>query len=245
MRRWYRGWLGRSEAPPVEQRLIEKILDGTYPPGVTLPGERQLASELGVARAALREALQRLARDGWLTIHHGKATRVNDYWRDGSLNVLTGFLNHGDGLPPEFVTYLLEVRAAIAPDYARRAVARAPGEVTAYLESIQDLPNIPDAFAAADWGLHRCLSLASGNPIYPLLLNNFAGSYERLAGTYFIPEGARVSARRFYAELLAATRREDADAAEEITRQSMLRSIRLWQGVEAATPEGEAHVSLE
>ncbi len=219
---------------------MQKILDGVYPPGAPLPGERQLAKELGVARPALREALQRLARDGWVTIHHGKATRVNDYWREGGVNVLTGILNQSDSLPPDFVTHLLELRAALAPDYARRAIARASEEAAAYLETIQDLANTPDAFAAADWGLHRCLSLASGNPIYPLLLNSFAGSYERLARAYFKPEGARISARRFYADLLAIARRADPDAAEEITRQSMLRSIRLWQGVEAVVPEEAA-----
>lgn len=236
MRRWYRflKTKPRPEEPPVERRLIRMILEGAYPPGAALPGERQLAGELGVARPALREALQRLARDGWLTIQHGKATRVNDIWRDGNLNVLTGVLDHNDSLPPGFVTHLLDVRATMAPAYARQAIARAPAEVVAYLETIQALADFPDAFAEADWGLHRCLTLASGNPIYALLLNGFAGSYERLACVYFRPQNTRASARRFYADLLAVARREDADAAEEITRQSMLRSIRLWQGVEAA-----------
>lgn len=237
MRRWVRFWPESTAEQPVEQHLIDKILNGAYPPGATLPGERQLARALGVARPALREALQRMARDGWLTIHQGRATRVNDYWRDGNLNVLAGILHHEGALSSDLVTALLEVRAAFAPAYARLAIARAPDEVVAYLETIQDLADAPNTFAAADWGLHRCLTLASGNPIYPLLLNGFAGSYERLARVYFRPEGVRQSARRFYAGLLAVAGRADADAAEALTRQSMLRSIRLWQGVEApATP---------
>ena len=62
-----------------EQSLVTAILEGTFAPGDTLPGERALAAELGITRPTLREALQRLARDGWLTIHQGKPTVVNDF----------------------------------------------------------------------------------------------------------------------------------------------------------------------
>ena len=61
-----------------EQWLVTAILDGDLPPGSTLPAERTLATQLGVTRPTLREAIQRLARDGWLTIAHGKPTVVND-----------------------------------------------------------------------------------------------------------------------------------------------------------------------
>ena len=71
-----------------EEALVNAILDGTYPAGTTLPGERDLAAQLGVTRPTLREVLGRLERDGWLTVRHGKATRVNDLWREGGLNVL-------------------------------------------------------------------------------------------------------------------------------------------------------------
>mgnify|MGYP000255308314 CR=1 FL=1 len=45
-------------------RLIDAVLDGTFPANSTLPGERQLAELLGVTRSTLREALQRLAGKG-------------------------------------------------------------------------------------------------------------------------------------------------------------------------------------
>ncbi len=82
-----------------ESSLISAILDGDFPPGSTLPGERTLAVELGVTRPTLREAIQRLTRDGWLTVQHGKATQVNDIWHDGGLNVLSALVNYPDHLP--------------------------------------------------------------------------------------------------------------------------------------------------
>ena len=53
----------------VEKYLVTALLDGTYAPGAALPSERSLANEIGVTRPTLRETLQRLANEGWITIH--------------------------------------------------------------------------------------------------------------------------------------------------------------------------------
>ena len=63
-----------------EHTLIQSILDGTYPFGSVLPAERKLAEQFGVTRQTIREALQRLAGEGWITICHGKPTQINNYW---------------------------------------------------------------------------------------------------------------------------------------------------------------------
>ena len=68
----------QKPAEVAESRLLESILSGSFPINRTLPGERELAKQLGVTRPTLREALQRLARDGWLDIQQGKPTRVRD-----------------------------------------------------------------------------------------------------------------------------------------------------------------------
>jgi hypothetical protein len=66
--------------------------------------------------------LQRLGRDGWLDVQHGKSTRVTDYWRQGGLNVLNALVRHAADLPEDFVPNLLEVRLAMAPVYTYWAV---------------------------------------------------------------------------------------------------------------------------
>lgn len=68
-----------------ERHLIEKIVSGTFPPNTDLPGERTLSKDLDLARPALREAMQRLSRDGWLDIQQGKPTRIRDYLKDGNI----------------------------------------------------------------------------------------------------------------------------------------------------------------
>lgn len=222
-------------APPrpaayAEQALVTAILDGTYPPGSTLPGERDLARKLGVTRPTLRETLQRLACEGWLVIQQGKATRVQDYWRDGGLNVLSAMVRYSPQLPVEFVPNLLEVRLALAPAYTHAAVARSAGQVSAYLTGQTGLDDQPEAFAAFDWTLHHTLTVASGNPIYTLILNGFSGFYEEMARLYFEKPAARAVSRQYYASLQAAVERRDAAGAERITRAVMAESIALWRG---------------
>ncbi len=215
-----------------EQRLIQAILDGTFPAGQTLPGERDLSRQLGVTRPTLREALQRLARDGWLEINHGKPTLVKDIWRDGNLNVLSALVRYGQGLPPDFVTNLLQVRRAMAPAYAQAAVEQNPEGVAALLAQQADLADEPQALARFDWQLHRGLTLLSGNPVFTLILNGFADFYVRLATLYFARPEARASSRAFYADLAAAVDAGDPDAVQAITKRVMTDSIDLWQAVE-------------
>ncbi|HEU4326346.1 MAG TPA: fatty acid metabolism transcriptional regulator FadR [Roseiflexaceae bacterium] len=216
-----------------EQALLTAILEGVYPPGGALPAERELATRLGVTRPTLREALQRLARDGWLTIRQGKPTRVNDFWREGGLNILSHLAAHGQHLPAGFVVHLLEARQALAPAYTRAAVARAPEEAAALLEERPAADDPAEHYAAFDWRLHRELAVGSGNPIYPLILNGFAAFYEQMARRYFAPAPTRARSQEFYAALLSAARAADAEQAARLAEAVCQDSIKLWEGLGA------------
>jgi GntR family negative regulator for fad regulon and positive regulator of fabA len=222
------------EAPPrpaelTETRLIEAILEGRFPIGSNLPAERELASQLGVTRPTLREALQRLARDGWIEIHHGRHTRVRNYWQEGNLGVLGTIARHKNHVPPDFVPNLLEVRVSLAPAYTRAAVERKPRHVAELLTDCAKLDDNPQVFAAADWDLHRQLTVHSGNPVFTLILNGFSDLYQSMALIYFTFKEARARSRIFYQDLRNAALTEDANAAERVTRQMMIESLDLWQ----------------
>lgn len=220
-----------------EESLVSAILDGVYPPGETLPGERDLAGQLGVTRPTLREALRRLEQDGWLTIQQGKATRVNDFWREGGPNILTAMVRYGDHLPRGFISNLLEVRALLAPAYTAAAVRNNATAVSALLQAQATLADSAAAFAAFDWRLHHELTVLSGNPIYTLILNGFAGFYEEAAERYFYRPEARAVSRNFYARLLEAAENGDPQAAAAVSRAVMEQSIQLWQEARAAARE--------
>lgn len=215
----------------IENRLINAVIDGEFPINSNLPPERELAQRLGVTRPTLREALQRLARDGWIEIRHGKATRVRDYWHEGNLAVLGTIVRHQDHLPADFVPNLLQVRELLAPAYTRLAVKRSAKTVARFLEGYQDLLDTPDTFARADWVLHQFLTIESGNPVFTLILNGFKELYPLMGSIYFTPPKARLHSRKFYADLLAAAQARDAAAAEDITREVMQHSLELWKAI--------------
>lgn len=61
----------------VYERLQELLINRTFAPGDHLVEER-LAAQLGVSRGPVREALQRLHRDGWLTLRPRQGAFVNE-----------------------------------------------------------------------------------------------------------------------------------------------------------------------
>jgi GntR family negative regulator for fad regulon and positive regulator of fabA len=217
-----------------EQALLAAILDGTFPPGTSLPGERTLAAQLGVTRPTLREAIQRLERDGWLTVSQGKTTSVNNYWEEGGLNVLGALAMQSDRLPPNFICQLLEVRLHLAPAYTSLAVDAHSEQAAHFLAEGADVADTPEAFAAYDWLLHRRLTIWSENPIYTMILNGFAGFYEDVAVQYFDSQESRLASRRFYQQLWEMAVSGDAVAAADLTRAMMRQSIALWEAQQGA-----------
>jgi GntR family transcriptional regulator len=58
----------------VRDELAGRITSGAIPPGSRFPPEPQLAEDLGVSRATLREALRSLEEDGFVTRRRGAGT---------------------------------------------------------------------------------------------------------------------------------------------------------------------------
>lgn len=214
-----------------ENRLIAAILDGCYPCNNFLPPERELAQHLGVTRSTLREALQRLSRDGWLEIRHGKATRVRDYWHEGNLHILSAIAHHQQNLSGHFVANLLHIRVLLAPEYTRLATRNAPAEVIRLLESMQNLPDFPEEFTRADIELHFRLSVLSGNPVFTLILNGFSDLNREMGLMYFAYAHTRDHSRSFYKKLLSAALSNDVFMAQDVTRIVMRESLDLWNGL--------------
>ncbi|HEY5270301.1 MAG TPA: fatty acid metabolism transcriptional regulator FadR [Anaerolineales bacterium] len=219
----------QKPAELAESRMLEAILSGHFPINSNLPGERELAEQIGVTRPTLREVLQRLARDGWLDIQHGKPTRVRDYWREGGLAVLAVLVQTPAGQSPDFVTHLLEFRVLMAPAYARQALESAPGEVAALLENYDRLEDNPSAFAHADWELHIRLTQLTPNPIFRFLFNSFQKLSIPVGEQYFAFPECRQHSRHFYIDLLNCARSGAAFDAETLTRRIMEESLALWQ----------------
>lgn len=212
-----------------ENRLLDAILDGTFPINSNLPPERDLAEKLGVTRPTLREALQRLSQSGWIEIHHGRPTRVKNYWEEGNLLILNALAKHPKNLPDHFVPDLLEVRIALAPVYTCSAIQQQPENVVNLLTQLQGLSDTPDAYTQADFNLHFQLTVLSGNPVYTLIFNGFGELYLTMGLNYFASPEARRHSHTFYQDLLAAAVSKNLESARQITQNVMQTSLAIWQ----------------
>ena len=197
----------RSQSPAsfAEHYIVESIWKSHFPPGSLLPAERELSELIGVTRTTLREVLQRLSRDGWLTIQHGKPTKVNDYWQTGSLNILDTLARLDDSGSLALVNHLLETRMAIFALYLRSALKRNSKDVIAFLEKAETIDNDAESFIDYDWQLLHLLSRATENPICTLILNGFKTLYMRVGKFYYSKQVNRDRVLEFYKELSALT----------------------------------------
>jgi GntR family negative regulator for fad regulon and positive regulator of fabA len=213
-----------------EKQLIEGILSSKYNFGDVLPAERILATELGVTRPTLRETLQRLSKEGWVTIQHGKPTKVNNYLKNGGLGILSSLARYGKILSRDMVSYLLEVRATMFPDIAQKAVDNNPLEILNYLKQSSTLKDRSSAYAEYDWALQMLMVRATNNPVFNMILNDFAPLYGILGKSYFQLKDARVASLAYYTDLIRSLEQNNMQI-KPIVKKIMIQSQKIWQEI--------------
>lgn len=160
----------QSPAGFAEEYIIESIWNSRFPPGSILPAERELSELIGVTRTTLREVLQRLARDGWLTIQHGKPTKVNNFWETSGLSILETLARLDHDSVPQLIDNLLSVRTNISSIFIRRAIRTYPDKAREVLETARMVEDHAEAYTHLDYSIFRGLAFASGNQFMALSL---------------------------------------------------------------------------
>jgi GntR family negative regulator for fad regulon and positive regulator of fabA len=219
----------KSPAGFAEEYLIESIWKNRFPPGSILPAERELSELIGVTRTTLREVLQRLARDGWLTIRHGKPTQVNNFWETSSLSILEDLVRLDPERLPELVRDLLSARTNISVIFIRAAIKRDPEKVAEILSEAATLADNKDAYTEYDYRMLHKLAFLSGNLVYALILNGFDNMYRILGKIYFDYPEARILAQDFYKQLQTVAEQNKADDCLNVIRNYGMNSGLLWQ----------------
>lgn len=226
----------QSPAGFAEEYLIESIWNNRFPPGTILPAERELSELIGVTRTTLREVLQRLARDGWLTIQHGKPTKVNNVWETSSLSLLETLARLDHDSVPQLIDNLLAVRTNIASIFIRAAVRQNPEKAREVLALADGVEERPDAFTELDYNIFRGLAFASGNPIYGLILNGIKGLYMRVGRYYFSNPEARQLAMSFYSKLSEICHEKLHDQVMDCVRHYGKASGAIWHNMQSNMP---------
>jgi GntR family transcriptional regulator len=97
----------------------ERIENGTYPPGTSLPSENTLSKEFAVARPTVLKAIGILRQDGWIESQQGKGHFVRG--RPSASGVSPDYAREALGLDETGATEILHVGPVLAS--ARVAVA--------------------------------------------------------------------------------------------------------------------------
>lgn len=153
-------------APHRAMRLIRaRISDGTFDPMSRLPRETELAAELGVSRAALREAIRAMELLGILESRHGSGTYVTSLRLSALLPSLahSGFLLNADSVPD-----LVEIRLVVEPAFSARAARNADEADRERIRSVferMEQTTDPVAYAALDAEFHLSIVRAAGNEV--------------------------------------------------------------------------------
>lgn len=199
----------------VHAQLRDAILSGRLAPGDAVPSERELSERLGVNRHAVREALGRLQQARLVQVSHGGPTRVLDWRITGGLELVVDLVrDHGVRIAPGLIDAIIEMRASIGTDAARRCAERAAPadrEQAARLAEAAGETTELSARTLANTDLWVKLVEGSGNLAYRLALNTL------IEGVSADPElDARLNFpgpdREQYRSLAAALRRGDGPA---------------------------------
>jgi DNA-binding GntR family transcriptional regulator len=182
------------------ERLTEALLSGELSPGDRLVQDA-LAVRLGISRTPLREALQRMEREGTIRAAAGRGYVVPE-------------LTRAD------IGHLYEVREAVEGQAARLVAARAASSVDDIEAALHRLsaaagPNGRDAFRANRLA-HRAVVEQTGNPFLLELFDDLWGRSVTLQawGDYYASvDAAHIDLVTDHADVLAALRSGDPDHA--------------------------------
>jgi len=126
----------------VRERLVARLVDGTWPPGLLLPSEQQLAAELGVSQGTVRKALDAIAADNLLVRRQGRGTFVAEP-EEGRILFQFYKLTADDGRRRFPQSTVLGVAQGKATSVERRRLALDPGAMVWRVRRVRDLDDKP------------------------------------------------------------------------------------------------------
>ncbi len=215
--------LERAEglAERIRTQILSLIVDGALRPGDRLPSERVLASQFGVSRAVVREALRSLAAMNVVEARHGIGLFVCDL----DLESLVEPLSVVVGMDRSALQKLAEARLVLEPSLTRLAAERSTEDDVTRLDDLvreaQQSILSEDAFMAADIAFHMEIRRIANNALLSRVMAGFEllGRFSRSLTNPHLEMRQRTV--RDLQDIVAAVRDGHPDLAEEAMRAHM------------------------
>jgi GntR family transcriptional repressor for pyruvate dehydrogenase complex len=156
--------------------LRNMIQSGELPPGSRLPAENQLATQMGLSRSGVREAVKVLEAARVLEVRRGDGTFVT------SLNpklLLEGVGFAVELLQGDTLLEVMEVRRLLEPAATGLASLRITDgqldDLEGLLQQMRDAANDAEQLMQADVAFHRVVIASTGNETLMSLLDGLSG----------------------------------------------------------------------
>ena len=199
--------------------MREEIFAGQYGSSGPLPPEGKLCESFDVSRTVVREAMRILRAQGLVEVSQGRVPRVRPVDTRPAIDSLQVLLHRSDAT----LLHLAEVRRPLETEIAALAARRA---TAAHIKAVEAA--IKQQAAArtlkrqgnADVLFHDLLAVATGNPVFPLLLTTLARPL-RQSRQKTITRTGNERALTGHRAILEAVRRQDPAAAREAMKEHL------------------------
>ena len=192
------------------EQLREAIIRGVYQPGQRLK-QQVIARSLGCSPVPVREALHRLAAEGFIVIDPQRGARVADFdSRD--------------------LEEIYEVRMMLEGRAAQRAAERMTPETAKRLRAILDKMDVagisPVDWVRLNWEFHDSLYAAADQEFLRRTISNLRRNMEPYLRLDIAQVGNYTAGRRDHRAILQACVRGDGKSASRLTIAHLRRTSR-------------------
>jgi DNA-binding FadR family transcriptional regulator len=225
----------------VAREIGSRIVGGAYPPGQQLPFEQNIATELGVGRNIVREAIKALVAKGLLkTVRRaGTTVQAKANWNLLDPDVLDWTV-HSGGNRDALIAELTQLRRILEPEVAALAAQFASRTdclrlFSAY-EAMERHVNDPVHAIAADILFHERLFEATHNQLIQSLVKAFVVLLRTIFAVSIKNEGGFIRNLKEHLVVAEAIHAKDPEAARAAMRDLLGKNENDLLAIKASQP---------
>jgi GntR family transcriptional regulator, transcriptional repressor for pyruvate dehydrogenase complex len=214
----------------IVEQFILLIERGEFTPGLHLPPERELARQLGVSRASLRESLTVMQMMGLVETLSGQGTFISNKPKTAPLNYSMPNMGESPSIILQARKVFEPVIAALAATQRKQESLQKLADILAWVESDHSKEQVMgEGFSEGDRQFHLEIACATGNPIListEEMIHDLMGQQLWLAlmrHTSFTTPGRFEEAMKEHHNILDAIRNRDAQLASIRVKAHLLR----------------------
>jgi GntR family transcriptional regulator, transcriptional repressor for pyruvate dehydrogenase complex len=230
----------------VVNQLEALIVDRRLQPGDRLPAINELAQQFGVSRTVIREAIGALAAKGLLEVRHGSRTMVSRPSAETVAQSMSHYLRTGRSAPDiakvSHVRRVLEIEIAgcAAQQRTQQDLTRLEtllAEMTTIVQATDNRQLYRTRYAQTDVDFHTALAYATGNDLFPMMLNSLVDVMMEVREMGFTVPGSLEKALNFHSAIYEQVKAGNAEGARQAMRAHLLDSEEVMRQASALTQE--------